>query len=238
MKQKKQTFEKYMLALGRRHGLHQVFTDFLEMVVCSLCLGAQEEHYLEVVSRYEKPEAYQMAEALGALTIEMDNHGEGLLDCFGDFFMEHLSNDYNGQFFTPQNLCDMMAQMTYPKGFGTRIADCCVGSGRTLMAAAKINRNAFFYGADNDRKCCLMSVINFCLNGMLGEVAHMNSLSNEFYAGWTIELHPEHGTPYVRCIDADESYIHMKIPERDPEPLPELPNNKPENGQQQLLFNF
>lgn len=132
-----------------------------------------------------------MTEAFGAMVIKMDNNGEGLLNCFGNFFMEHLSNKHNGQFFTPQHLCELMAQLTTPVGYGTSIADCCVGTGHTVMAAAKINRNTLFYGADNDRKCCLMSLINFCLNGMLGEVTHMNSLSNEYYDGWVIELHPQ-----------------------------------------------
>lgn len=242
MKEKRLTFAQYMQRLGQRHGLHTVFSDFLEMAVCALCMGAQEEKYLEIVRRYEKPEAYQLAEAFGALVIEMDNDGQGLLDCFGDFFMEHLSNDKNGQFFTPQEICDLMARITHPDGFGDHIADCCVGSGRTLLAAAKINRNAFFYGADNDRKCCLMSVINFCLNGMLGEVAWMNSLSNEFYGGWKIELHPEHGTPYVRCIEEAESVIVLKIPEHKSEPaplpLPELPKAETSIPKQGTLFEF
>ena len=80
----------------------------------------------------------------------------------------------NGQFFTPEPICDMMARMLHPAGFGERVADCCCGSGRMLMAAAKISRNSLFFGADIDRTCAMMCVINLCLNGLLGR-----SLLNE-----------------------------------------------------------
>jgi len=81
------------------------------------------------------------------------------------------------------------------------------------MAAARINRFAYFYGADVDRNCCLMSLINFCLNAMVGEVAWMNSLSNEFYGAWQIRIHPQHGIPYIKEIGQEDSVICLKLPE-------------------------
>lgn len=244
MSNKSETFSQIIIRVARRHGIHQVFSDFLEMVVCALSAGEQEERYLEIVRGYEKLEAYDLSQAFGELVIEMDNNGEGLKDCFGDLFMEHLSFGKNGQFFTPQPICDMMAKITNPNGFGERVADCCCGSGRMLLAAAKINRNCLFYGADNDRNCALMCVINLCLNGLLGEVAHMNSLSNKYYGGWQISLHPEHGMPYVRLISEDESYIHLKLPEQiqkieTDHPDIAIPVSKSEIiPTQQVLFEF
>ena len=130
-----------------------------------------------------------------------------------------------------------MAQVTGAPHDGARVLDCACGSGRLLMAAAKLNRNALFFGADIDRTCCLMSVINFCLNGMLGEVAWMDSLSNKFYGAWRIELHPEHYVPYIREITDDESYIVLRLPEAKAEIQP--PKQLPVVGaQQQLLFEF
>ncbi len=230
-------FSDYLLKLGRRYDLHRVFTDSLELFVCALSLGAKEERYLEIIGRYEKPEDYELSEAFGALVLEMDNDGQGLKDGFGDFFMEHLSHGRNGQFFTPEPVCEMMAQVTGAPHDGARVLDCACGSGRLLMAAAKLNRNALFFGADIDRTCCLMSVINFCLNGMLGEVAWMDSLSNKFYGAWRIELHPEHYVPYIREITDDESYIVLRLPEAKAEIQP--PKQLPVVGaQQQLLFEF
>ena len=230
------SFSQYILQIGYKYGLHSVFEDFLEMVVCALSLGAKEDRYHEIVRNYEKPDAYLMAEAFGALVMEMDNNGEGLKDCFGDFYMECLSHGHNGQFFTPEPICEMMARILNPAGFGERVADCCCGSGRMLMAAAKIKRNSLFFGADVDRTCAMMCVINLCLNGLLGEVCWMDTLMNRFYAGWRIELHPGHGVPYIREIAESESYMFLRLPEKKKEfdvqqtPVPKVT--------QQLLFEF
>lgn len=207
------SFSEILLKVARRNSISSVFSDFLEMSVCALSMGAKEERYLEIVGRYEKTEVNLMAEAFGALVIEMDNGGEGMKDVFGDFFMEYISHGHNGQFFTPEPICDMMAQMNEPIHDGAGVLDCACGSGRILMAAAKLNRNALFYGADVDRNCAMMSAINFCLNGMFGEVAWMNSLSNQFYGGWAIRPYPGYGNPYLVQITEAESVICLKLPE-------------------------
>jgi len=212
--EKQKSFAQYMQQLARRNSISNVFSDFLEMAVCALSLGAMEDRYLEIVRGYDKPEAYLMAEAFGALVCEMDNHGEGLRDIFGDFFMEHISHGHNGQFFTPEPVCELMARLNEPIGFGQRVLDCACGSGRILMAAAKVNRNALFYGADIDRNCCMMCLINMCLNGMFGEVAWMNSLSNQFYGAWQVTIHPTGKGPYIVPITESESVIVLKMPER------------------------
>ena len=230
------SFSQYILQIGYKYGLHSVFDDFLEMVVCALSLGAKEDRYLEIVRNYEKPDAYLMAEAFGSLVIEMDNNGAGLKDGFGDFYMEYLSYGRNGQFFTPEPICDMMARILNPAGFGEKVADCCCGSGRMLLAAAKISRNSLFFGADIDRTCAMMCVINLCLNGLLGEVCWMDTILNRFYGGWRIELHPEHAVPYIREITESESYMVLRLPEKKHEPIDQqAPVTK---VIQQLMFEF
>jgi len=226
------SFSQYILQIGYKYGLHSVFDDFLEMVVCSLSLGIKEDRYLEIVRNYEKPDAYLMAEAFGALVIEMDNNGDGLKDGFGDFYMEYLSYGRNGQFFTPEPICDMMARILNPAGFGERVADCCCGSGRMLLAAAKISRNSLYFGADIDRTCAMMCLVNLCLNGLLGEVCWMDTLMNRFYAGWRIELHTEKAVPYIREITKEESYMVLRLPEKKEEIV------QKQSASQQLLFEF
>jgi len=225
---KSKSFAQYMVQIARRNSIASVFTDFLEMSVCALSMGMQEERYLEIVRRYEKPDAYAMSEAFGALVQEMDNCGEGLKDIFGEFFMEYITHGHNGQFFTPEPICEMMARMQGDIADGSKIQDCACGSGRLLMAAAKINRNALFFGADVDRNCCLMTLINLCLNGLKGEVAWLNSLSNEFYGAWRVEIHPVYRTPYIRKIDKEECYQVLRLPVAEtaetvtPETIPEV----------------
>jgi len=91
-------FSQYILQIGYNYGLHCVFDDFLEMIVCSLSLGAKEDLYLEIVRNYEKPDAYLMAEAVRSLVIEMDYSGDGLKDGFGNFYMEYLAMAGMGSF--------------------------------------------------------------------------------------------------------------------------------------------
>ena len=160
-----------MEKLTRRYGVSAVFSDFLTLLICAFSHGQREDEYLTIIRKYEKPEAYRFSEALAALTVEMTGDGTGMVDVLGAYFEEHISHGHNGQFFTPQHICDMMARLMNPVKPLGRISDPACGSGRMLMAMAKVNRFATFYGADNDRNCACMCAINMCLNGMYGEVA-------------------------------------------------------------------
>jgi len=229
MKQQRQTFAQLMEPLTRRYGVSSVFSDFLTLLVCAFSLGKKEDEYLATIRRYEKPEAYRISEALATLTIEMTGDGSGMIDVLGSYFEEHISHGHNGQFFTPQNICDLMARMMNPVSPLQRILDPACGSGRMLMAMAKLNRYSLFYGADNDRNCAMMTVVNMTLNSIYGEVAWMNSLTNQFYSGWMIEP-TIHGCPRVRQITEKQSYIHLKAIE-----APEVEKEKPGS---QLVFEF
>jgi type I restriction-modification system DNA methylase subunit len=227
---KLQKFETILDSLARRYGVHQVFSDFLTLLICAFSLGRMEKHYFETIRKYEKPYTNSFSEALAALVIEMTGpDGNGFIDVLGDYFEQHLSFDKNGQFFTPQLVCDMMARMITPSGTGKRVADPACGSGRMLMAMEKVNRFALFYGADNDVNCAKMAVINLCLNSMFGEIAWMNSLTNQFYAAW--EIFPSiKGIPCIRAITEKESYIHLKLPKSKKETI--------KISSQQLVFEF
>jgi ribosomal protein L11 methylase PrmA len=114
-------------------------------------------------------------------------------------------------------------------GIGKRVTDSACGSGRMLMVMAKMNRFSLFYGADVDHNCARMAVINLCLNRMHGEIAWMDSLSNHHYNSWQI-FPTIKGVPCIREINQKESYIHLKMPERN--------NDYPEVSQRQLTFEF
>ena len=86
MKQQRQTFEQLMEQLARRHGVQAVFSDFLTLLMCAFSHGQREDEYLNIIRKYEKPEAYRLSEALGALVIEMTGDGSGMVDVLGDIF--------------------------------------------------------------------------------------------------------------------------------------------------------
>lgn len=227
---KLQKFETILDGLARRHGVHEVFSDFLTLLICAFSHGRMEKQYFKTIRKYEKPYAYSFSEALAALVIEMTGpDGNGFVDILGNFYEQHITHGHNGQFFTPQSVCDLIAQMMTPKGFGKRIADPACGSGRMLMSMAKINRFSLFFGADNNPNCAKMSVINLCLNSMFGEIAWMDSITNKFYSGW--EIFPSiKGIPCIREIPERKSYIMLKLPSAK-EDIVEI-------SQKQLIFEF
>jgi len=200
-----------MSDLAIRHSINSVFSDFLTLCICAFSLGRMEEKYLSVISKYSRSDAEKFSSALAALVIEMIGDGYGMVDVLGEFYENNLSHGQNGQFFSPQNICDLMVQVLYSPKPGSHIADPVCGSERMLMAMAKLNRNALYYGADISEPCAIMATLNLCLNHIFGEIAWMDSLSNKFYGGWSIEPTIK-GLPRIREITQKESYIHLKLP--------------------------
>jgi len=193
----------------------EVFTDFLDMVICALSAGKYEEEYLSIVKRYHRDQVNYFCELLAELIIVMDDNGKGLKDCLGEFFQSHISRGRNGQFFTPETVTDFMSQIIMDKDttIGKTIMDPCCGSGRMLLSAAKVNRNNYFFGADLDSRCTKMTAINLCLNGLQGEVAHMNSLSMEHWGGYTISFIPIFPRiPVITKLPANEGVIINTAP--------------------------
>lgn len=93
---------------------------------------------------------------------------------------------------------------------GEKVLDPACGSGRMLLAAAKRNRFAIFHGADLEITCCKMALINTLLNSLTGEIAHMNSLSNEFYTGYHVQttiVNGFHIPFYVEFTERELSHI-------------------------------
>lgn len=195
-------FKSHIEFAGRKHGLINAFNDFMTFAVCALSLGEKEDEYLKTSKKYTSDEMISFSHAFASLIEEMDNKGEGLKDCLGDYFIEIQGSDWHGQFFTPEPLCDMIANITKMKFEDNEsINDPCCGSGRMLLSAARQNRNCIFYGADIDYQCCQMTLINLCLNGLTGYVSHMDTLKMEEWKRWSVGIHPIHLVPYIHEID-------------------------------------
>lgn len=189
-----------------------VFNDFLDISISCLSAGRYEEEYLSIVKRYKKEEVELFCELFAHMVLIMDNDGTGLADCLGEFYQNHISKGKHGQFFTPEHVCDAMASMLISKEDRNKtVYDPCCGSGRMLLSAAKIARHNYFFGADIDERCAKMTAINFCLNGLQGEVAHMDSLGGEHWGGYSIGL--AHGfVPVITKLPAREGIIYNMSP--------------------------
>jgi len=182
----------------------------------------------ELKAAHEKllawPHKEMITEFLTAMT---DLQPEGFRDPLGEFYMMHISHGHLGQYFTPEHVTDMMAQISIgdnPQP-GQTVLDPACGSGRALLSAAKINRHLRFYGADLDHICCKMALINMLMNSLTGEIAHMNSLSNEFFRGYrcrTKLIDGYHYPYFIEFTDPNESLIWLH-----PRPTPKEPAAKP-----------
>jgi type I restriction-modification system DNA methylase subunit len=164
------------------HNTRRVFEDFLTMAVCSLAGGTMEAEYLEAAQRYSEGEKGRRAideipRAYAELIEAMETTRKDIL---GDIFMGGVTFGESGQFYTPECICTMMAQMQFEaEATGKRVMDACCGSGRMLLAVADINPRNEFYGVDIDLRCVRMTAINLALRNLYGWVICGDALRNE-----------------------------------------------------------
>ena len=104
-------------------------------------LNEREAMYLKRIQKYSKKEQELFPQLAAEVVLALEKKPEQ--DFLGKIFMElNLSNDSGGQFFTPYNVCQMMAEMTVgdvvahveKHGYIT-INDPACGAGATLIAA-------------------------------------------------------------------------------------------------------
>lgn len=197
------TFLKLFEQLSYRHSYGDTFNNFLDFALWMLNPVKNEDTSKAVVRLdeiYTADEGKIMAQLFENWSIAADNDGAGFHDALGDLFQDLVSHGRNGQYFTPQPVCDMMAELVYSGELenGKTVCDCACGSGRMLLAMAKMNRNLKFYGADNDGTCCKMATLNMIVNSMQGEIAQMNSSTVEHDRSWHIRrvLNGSHYMPY------------------------------------------
>ena len=200
-----ESFGKYLEGISRIHGRAKVFDDFLQIIVCCLSMGRKEELYFKTIKPYSKEELNLFSQAFASLIVQMDNTP------LNDPFEEFLSNSKNGQFFTPIGICDLMTQLTTAvkpteerRNGDVRVYDPACGSGRLLLSAAKQDKEQFFIGADISYVCCLMTIINLCLNSLNGEVLHINTISLECWHHWCIIVDSFTKIPTVYEINPDK----------------------------------
>lgn len=184
-----------------RHQFNNVFDDFMTMSICAFSYGQMEDLYIKTASRYDVEEMKLFSYALAEMVNEYDTYmGEdgSWKDILGNVFEETNSSftaSNNGQFFTPDSVCNLMSEFVgdkEPCKENILVNDCSSGSSRNLIAHCRLhpgNRfNAFYVAQDLDERCVKMSVLNFVMFGMKGVVIHMNTISMEIFKGYRVYL--------------------------------------------------
>lgn len=205
----KQTFRDIMLGFSYQYDLRNVFSDFLTMCICAFTQNPftgkshYEEENLQTIEPYKKSKLCdEFSNLLASLTLEMEelsSSSDGN-DVLGSFYETHLYRKGASQYFTPQHICHFMASVTMGEVSTNidepiSIIDPCYGSGRMLLAGAKLrtpNQQYEFYGIDVDPICVKMTAINLFLNGLFhSEVMQANALDpNSFEISYRISLLP------------------------------------------------
>ena len=146
--QSDQLFIKLYRELTYRWTPWEVWQDFVTMYACAISNAVDKSHlnereamYLKRIQKYSKKEQELFPQLAAEVVLALEKKPEQ--DFLGKIFMElNLSNDSGGQFFTPYNVCQMMAEMTVgdvvahveKHGYIT-INDPACGAGATLIAA-------------------------------------------------------------------------------------------------------
>ncbi len=193
-----QKFFNLFTDLCQRRNSWEVWADFVSMAAITIpnafdregeTHDDRETQYIRTIKRYNQTEQ-QVFPKLFALMVEAleDDPDQ---DFLGEMFMGlNLGNHWKGQFFTPYNVCRMMAEMQID-GIEARVAeqgwisvhDPCCGAGALLIAARntmvrrKLGPTEALYAAqDIDRTAALMCYLQLSLLGCAGYVVVADSI--------------------------------------------------------------
>ncbi len=208
--------EKKINEFTYRYGLdiRDVFQDLLRYIINGFSIPGSPSLSNWRYTKKQTEEFYYMYVAwIGIMNKQITK--KGYYDAWGDLFMALTSRhgqQQKGQFFTPEEVVALCQNMIIPESNEVKsVHDPAAGSGRMLIASRMKNPRSYLVGWDIDYTCCLMCVSNFLINGCVGEVVCINSLTmNNFRGAWLINegLHRT-GLPTIRWMDQEE-YNHFK----------------------------
>ena len=188
--------------LATHKDMWQVYKEFLELsaiAYSNICDKAQakdrEERYLEIIKTYKSDQAGHIAEILALIVLEMEKDPQDIL---GKIFMElGLGSSWTGQVFTPQNLADMLAELSFKedeikeRGYIT-VTEPAVGGGVTIIGLAKAmlkkgynpQKQLLAICGDIDIKAVHMTYIQLSMLGIPAIVRHQDTLTQEIMSTW------------------------------------------------------
>lgn len=184
------------------HQMWELWEDAMMMYACSISnvlddryRKDREDRYLALVKKYSREDMKIFVEIYAEIVTQMDREPEQ--DFLGDLYMTlDLGSHWHGQFFTPYNICAMMAQLSVQPPTSVEnvepitINDPACGGGALLIAGfhtyrkqlEKLGLNAQNYVAayaqDLSLVAGLMCYIQLSLQGIAAKVKIADSLLN------------------------------------------------------------
>lgn len=193
-------FQKVFADLCDSKSSWQVWSDFVECAAIAISNTVDREspdsiereaRYKRIMSTYRESERVCFSMLFGIMGQALEENPDQ--DFLGEMFMAlELGNHWKGQFFTPYNVCRMMAAMQITgsqehverKGW-IGVQDPACGAGALLIAARNVFaakgigfRQALFMCQDIDHVAALMCYIQLSLLGCAGYVVIADSICN------------------------------------------------------------
>jgi hypothetical protein len=241
-----------------RFDLWTIWRDFVEMAAIAISNAVdlrqrdvREAQYMAIVKKYTRDEANRFAHALGALTNALE--AAEFADVLGATFMElELGSKWAGQFFTPYEVCRLMAAVSLgdpapliaDRGFIT-VSDPAVGAGALPIAMAQAVREAghnyqrcmHVTAQDVDARAAHMAYIQLSLLHVPAVVIVGNTLAGECREQWFTPAHVLGG--WGRRL-ASQRLPSDQAPVRVAPPVPPVAPTQPKEkrGQPDLLGLF
>jgi type I restriction-modification system DNA methylase subunit len=229
-------FIKILEKLKPSKHAYETFSDWLVMTAATLYSWKKDEcvenEYMEIAKQYSKEELDKHSELL-LITINALEEKEQ--DFLGEVFtFAGLTNDKNGQFFTPYNISYMSAKMIigenqFPSHRVCRINDPTCGAGGMLIAGAQVMKernynyqeNALFIGQDIDARCARMAFIQLTLLAVPAVIYCMDTiLMKEYWHRETISYHLAGMEFRLRAEELIDRVKNFEQAESKPEQIP------------------
>ena len=191
-------FIKLFDGMCGKHSRYEVWQDFVLLTAIEISNAVdivhreeRNETYRSVVGKYTEKERAPFAAMLAQIVMGMEaDPGQ---DFHGELYMNlNLGNSHAGQFFTPYDVCKMMAKITCAdiadkiKAQGwVGVNDPTCGAGATLVAFANLCREegvnfqqyCLFTAQDIDYTVACMCYIQLSLMGCAGYVVVGNTIT-------------------------------------------------------------
>ena len=111
-------FVKIFNSLCGRYGRWEIWQDFITLAAIAISnpvdrsqATEREKTYMTIAGKYKPEEMLKFSQMLQEVVIGMDFNPDQ--DFLGELYMAlDLGNDHAGQFFTPYDVCRMMAEIT------------------------------------------------------------------------------------------------------------------------------
>lgn len=212
----RRAFIKEMNGLCHRWNTWDVWSDWLILTSSSIYNSVHrdpdvEAEYLKAAGKYNKDEMDTMSRLLGITIQALEG---SIHDFLGATFHElELHNKHIGQFFTPFELCKMMAAMMAPQVPGPgrllKVGEPACGSGSMVLALAEIMRErecpqaqVVYYLKDLDHRAFRMAYIQTSLCGLPAEIELGDTLRMTTDRVWRTPGYYLHDIPTRLRIDA------------------------------------